>query len=657
MVSDHDGARTSLSTATIALSALGQNVGVWQWDIRNNSLEWGDRMLEIHGLTADTFRPSADSFFELIHPDDLAMVNERVQDHLEYGAPYRVVFRIRHADGHYIHCRTEGARIPSDRGTISKMIGVTFDITSEMEAVTNLRESEHRLATLASNFDGAIFRYRLNTDGTDSIDYMSDGAERVWGLQPAEILGDPGKVWATVHWDDLDSVRKVFTAHTSDQTRICHQWRVVLPDGYCRWIECRATPTKLPSGDTLWDGFVIDISALVAAQDALTEKTQMLGQAQKLEAIGRISGGIAHDFNNLLAIILGNAELIDTTSLSAEDIESQKTIIAACQKGASLTRRLLSFAQKSRLEPKLVQLKDVVDGMIPLARRTLPTDINIHWDKAQYPPLTVAVDVGMLESSILNIMLNARDAMPSGGDLSIRIVEQDIPTQKLKRANGSLPAGRYALLEISDTGHGIPGELLGRVTEPFITSKGPEMGSGLGLAMVDGFVTQSGGFLQIESTEGAGTTLTVFIPVTEREAREAPQPISNEPDQLMFDGRVLLVEDEADVRLVLARMLRRLGLQVDEAENGENAKAILDTDAPKYDLIITDIMMPGLVNGIDLARSVRANQPDLPVILISGYNDETFNQRGDQTDLGLFLMKPVKGRELRDAIVRSYLKD
>ncbi|MFT7042593.1 MAG: PAS domain S-box-containing protein [Candidatus Azotimanducaceae bacterium] len=653
MTSEHDSQLSTFSSAETALNALGSKVGVWRWNLASNLLDWSDRLIEIHGLCADTFDASADTLFKIIHPDDLSTVKQKIQAHLKHGAPYRCVFRTLHSDGRYIHCRTEGSAIRTSDGIPIEMVGVTFDITEEMETSEKLRSSEQRLATLTSNFDGAIFRYRLNVDNTDSIDYMSDGAERIWGLRATEIIGDPGKVWGTLDPEDLAGVKASFAAHTLSQTRLQTQWRVILPDGYKRWIECRATPTRLPSGDTLWDGFVIDISDLVAAREALREKTEMLGQAQKLEAIGRISGGIAHDFNNLLAIILGNAELLDFNSLSVEDRASRQAILEASVKGADLTRRLLGFAQQSRLEPKIVQLRDIVAGMIPLADTTLSADIHISWETDSSPALTVKVDVGLLESSILNIILNSRDAMPQGGELSIRIVQESFANEVTTKSGMIVPAGDYALLEISDTGHGIPADLIDRVTEPFVTSKGPETGSGLGLAMVDGFVAQSGGVLQIKSEGGAGTTVALFIPIVERKAsiNDAPMPTKVYP--LKLTGRVLLVEDDNQVRLVLSRVLRRLGLHVDAAANSAEAKAVLKTDGARVDLLITDIVMPGSMNGLELARYARENSPSLPIIIISGYDDKKFSPSGDEAELGIFLTKPVGSQQLREAVILS----
>ncbi len=655
MVNDGDGGPGQDpwgSDVRQTLATLGEQVGVWRWDFSDGSVFWSKRLLEMYGLEEDDFEPVADSFFDRVHPDDIGMVQARIAAHLERDEPYRCILRVRHRDGHYVECRTEGAAMRGPDGVALTMAGVTFDISQEMQAVRELHESEQRLATLAANFEGAIFRYRLNTDGTDSIDYMSAGAEKVWGLKAEEIVGDPGKVWATVHPDDVAGVESAFGRGTQSQTKLQHRWRVVLPDGYNRWIECRATPTRSPDGDTLWDGFVIDISESMAAREELRQKTEMLGQSQKLEAVGRIAGGIAHDFNNLLAVILGNAELFEPEGLNDEDREARQSIIAASQKGADLTRRLLSFARQSQLDPKCVALKTVVGQMLPLLRRTLPEDIAIDWQNKDSPEAEISVDVGLLESSILNIMVNARDAMPEGGSLSIRIREHRFAEDQLTGRGDVVPAGDFVALEIADTGNGIAADLLPRVTEPFVTSKGPEMGSGLGLAMVDGFVDQSGGLLRIQSREGEGTAVTLYIPAATGEATADVGVRATGGSGERLSGRALLVEDETAVRLVLSRVLRQMGLQVDAATNGQEAIAYLDRDGHRVDLLITDVVMPGQPKGPELARRFRERLPGLPVILLSGYSDEQLHGTGKLTGGDVFLTKPVSRQALAEAVTQ-----
>jgi PAS domain S-box-containing protein len=619
------------------LRALGQHVGIWQWCFEDGALLWSEHLLRMLGMTGESFVPNVDTFFGTVHPDDAAKVQTALEAHLERGVRYRLDFRHRHADGHYICCRTEGVVLRDPDGTPRMMVGVTLDISEQMEAQEALRESEQRLAKLAASFEGAIFRYRMCADGSNIIDYMSDGAESIWGLTPADIVGDPAKVWATVHPDDIAGVEDAFAIGTQRLTRVNHRWRVILPDGKARWIECRCTPRRLPDGDTLWDGFVIDISESIAAREELRIKTEMLGQAQKMEAVGRIAGGIAHDFNNLLAIILGNAELLEDETLSESDSESVAAIVEACGKGADLTRRLLSFARQSRLQPEPVRIGAVVEGMLPLVRRVLPEDIGIDLAIDADAQATVHVDVGLLESALINIMLNARDAMPQGGTIRVRVSQ-----------GSQRPAGAFVTLEIADTGHGIPAELLARVTEPFVTSKGPEMGSGLGLAMVDGFVDQSGGRMEIESTEGVGTTVRLHIPVARDMVEGRGAQITAREGATA--ARVLLVEDEKPVRLTLARQLRRLGLEVDAVENGAEALAFLSARGQAVDALISDVVMPGQPGGLELAARFRRQFPEKPAILISGYSDEPDRNDPQDDPLMVRLTKPVRQETLSETL-------
>jgi PAS domain S-box-containing protein len=542
------------------------------------------------------------------------------------------------------------------------MAGITFDITAETEAAERLRESENRLATLAANVEGAIFRYHMHADGTDSISYMSDGAEQVWGMKVEEMVGDPSRVWETVHPDDLAGVRQMFEQGARTLGRLSHRWRIHLPDGDVRWIECRASPKLTPEGEFVWDGFVIDISEMMAARDELRRATEMLGQAQKLEAIGRISGGIAHDFNNLLAVVMGNAELIDPAELVDEDRASLDAIVAACRKGADLTRRLLSFARKSQLNPSRVSLRKVVGDMVPLIRRTLPENIEIVWDSDKAADLDVAVDLALLKASILNILVNARDAMPAGGRVVIGVTEHRIDTPGGLLAPGlgkgvAVP-GIYAALSIADTGHGIPTHLIDRIAEPFVTTKGPEMGSGLGLAMVDGFVAQSGGFLEIRSEQGKGAEITINIPrvVTGPDnARPADAGVPRMPMSRAQPGfgRALLVEDEEQVRLVTARLLGRMGIEVDAVPTADEALVRLQAEAGAYDLLISDLVMPGSLNGADLALVAQTLRPDLPIVLMTGYGPEQIAPEVDLDRLGIVLRKPIERGAFEAAVVNA----
>lgn len=641
----------------LALRTVGSHIGIWRWDFETDALEWSDGLLAIVGLDRAAFGGTAQAAYALVHPDDRSFRAIALESHLRHGKPYRYVYRMRHADGYYKQCRTEGMIVRGAQGDAIGMAGITLDISEEADVMQKLRDSERRLGTLAAGFDGAIFRYHQHADGTDAVSYMSEGAERVWGLEPDEVIGDPGKIWATVHPDDVDLVRDGFAEANRALTKLNLRWRVLPGNGDIRWIECRATPRRTDRDETIWDGFVIDISEMMAARDELQRTTEMLGQAQKHEAIGQISGGIAHDFNNLLAVILGNAELIDPSGLDADDLSSVSAITASCHKGADLTRRLLSFARKSQLDPRRVSFRRIVTDMLPLIRRTLPADIEIVWDGEAAPPAVVDVDVVMLESSILNILLNARDAMTSGGAVVITLSERRQPGKRRTSDGAPVHPGPYASLAIADTGAGIPAHLVGRVTDPFVTTKGPELGSGLGLAMVDGFVAQSGGFLDIESSEGQGTVITLNIP--KADASTVPlhgeEPETSNPQGLADPravGRALLVEDEEQVRIVTARILRRMGLEVDAVETAIEAMELLQREGNAYDVMLTDVVMPGTMSGPQLATAARRVFPDLPIVLMTGYGPDQILRDSEISQFGVLLRKPVDRKALEEAVLR-----
>lgn len=640
------------------LDTVGSQIGLWRWDFASDALEWSDGLLHMVGLERSAFGATAKAAISLVHPDDRSFRALALERHLKFGEPYKYVYRFRHCDGRYIHCRTEGTVIRAENGTPIGMAGITLDISGEAEAIQKLRDSERRLGALAAGFEGAIFRYHLNADGTDSISYMSEGAERMWNLKPGDVIENPDMVWTSVHRDDLQGVKRAFAEGSRTQTKLNLRWRILPGGGEIRWIECRASPKRTAEGNTIWDGFVIDISEMVAARDELQRTTEMLGQAQKREAIGQISGGIAHDFNNLLAVILGNAELIDQRGMDQEDLASLAAIITSCEKGADLTRRLLSFARKSQLDPRRVSLRQIVTDMVPLIQRTLPEDIEIIWDKTAAAQAAIDVDVGLLESSILNILLNARDAMPSGGSVVISIEDRHLAAVQSNPETPPVSPGRYASLRISDTGDGIAQHMIKRVTEPFVTTKGPELGSGLGLAMVDGFVAQSGGFLDIQSVQKQGTVITLNIPLaglSEASAGEAP-PDPETPRQTtnkIIEGRALLVEDEEQVRLVTARILRRMGIQVDAVANAAQALALLRQSAAGFDVLLTDIVMPGAMNGLDLALEAKSVYPHMPVVLMTGYGPDQIIDETEALKFGVLLNKPIERKELEATVVRA----
>ena len=381
----------------------------------------------------------------------------------------------------------------------------------------------------------------------------------------------------------------------------------------------------------------------IAAEKQKTLENQ-LAQSQKMEAIGNLTGGMAHDFNNLLGIIVGNLDLLrDQQTGDPLSAELTEEALDAALRGADLTRRLLAFARRQPLQPERSDVNELVAGITHLLKRTLGEQVEITLE-LRMDVWPVMVDPAQLESAIVNLATNARDAMPGGGRLSIktdnRALDPDYASQ-----HAELQPGDYVLIEVSDTGTGMPPEVLNRVFEPFFTTKEQGKGTGLGLSMVFGFMKQSGGHINVYSEPGIGTTFRLYLPrssvSTGDEAAAAAQPMA-----LGAGETVLAVEDNASLRRVAVRQLTQLGYRVHEAEDAQAALNILEKE--RVHLLFTDIVMPGGTSGYELAHEVQSRWPETKVLLTSGFPEVKTD--GDQRPSDIrMLNKPYR----RDDLART----
>jgi signal transduction histidine kinase/CheY-like chemotaxis protein len=377
-----------------------------------------------------------------------------------------------------------------------------------------------------------------------------------------------------------------------------------------------------------------------------------LRQSQRLEAVGQLTGGLAHDFNNLLTVVLGNAELLAEQSPPQSPQRQLADMIgSAAQRGAQLTQRLLAFARKQPLDPRPVDLNQLVAGMDGLLRRTLGAHIEIELIRGAGLWLAM-VDQGQLENALLNMCLNARDAMPEGGRLTLETANARLDADYAAR-NVDLQPGQYVMLAVSDSGHGIAPEHLSRVFEPFFTTKTTGRGTGLGLAMVYGFVKQSAGHVAIYSEPGQGTTVKLYLP---RVLGDAMPPAEPPADDVVVGGSetVLLVEDDEAVRRYAVTQLRTLGYHVIEAADGPSALVLVEREGP-LDLLFTDVVMPGGMNGRALADAALQRRPGLRVLYTSGYTDNAIVHHGRLDPGAQLLTKPYRRSDLARA-VRSALE-
>lgn len=391
---------------------------------------------------------------------------------------------------------------------------------------------------------------------------------------------------------------------------------------------------KFPLRDS--SGAITGICSMTNDITYLKQAEIRLNNVKKMEALGQLTGGIAHDFNNLLAVIQGSAEFLE--SESGHDPEMVKGILRAAQRGSELTHRLLAYARQQPLAPQAIDLDSLALGMKDLLERTLGETIEIE-GRAHRHLWKANADPGQVEDALLNLAINARDAMPNGGKLTISCSNETVDENRAQIFSETTP-GEYAVLSVSDTGMGMDEDTKARVFEPFFTTKDVGKGSGLGLSMVYGFAKQSGGHVEIESESGKGATIRIFLPRANRGERE--------PDQRLNDHRprgegetILLIEDDPAVRMLVLRSLTKLGYNVLEAEDAASARLLLD-EGNTFDLILSDVVLPGGTSGPEFANEVRSRLPDAKIIFMSGYPLESSMRTGFAASSSVLLNKPFR---------------
>jgi len=376
------------------------------------------------------------------------------------------------------------------------------------------------------------------------------------------------------------------------------------------------------------------VDALSAEMDLRKKAEKFALETQKFDAIGRLVGGVAHDFNNLLSVIMGNLELLkDQRGLDAPSLKFIDQALSATKRGAKLSYDLLSFGRRAQLVPQVLRVDLVLRGIEEMLRRTLPENISVEFS---YDPLVKAVllDQGQLENAVLNLVLNARDAMLDGGKLTV-----SVSNLGADQSGGDDLSGEQVVVSVTDTGVGIKEDALSKVFEPFFTTKEFDKGSGMGLAMVHGFVTQSGGKIRIRSVSEQGTTVELRFPVTVEAGNQAAG--GDTSPGFLGDEKILLVEDDDDVRSALGQRLAASGFRVTQAHNGTEALALVKK-APEFDLVVTDLTMPGSVQGLDLVAQVRKVLDGVPIVILTGYGADVLDSVSGLPKLTV-LNKPVSG--------------
>ncbi|HEX8191547.1 MAG TPA: PAS domain S-box protein [Allosphingosinicella sp.] len=613
-----------------------------------------DRFCEIAGRSREELLTL--KMQEITHPDDLPANLPKFERAVREGVPFTHEKRYVRPDGSTVWVSNSVSLTRKVDGTPRGVLAVSLDITDRRRAEAAIRENEARLRALTDNLPGGmVYQVYTGVDGTERrFLYVSQSFEKLYGLPAEAVTEDPLLPYKLVHEDDVPRLMAAEEEAISGRRPFDEEMRFRRADGEWRWSRLISAPRAQPDGSIIWDGIQIDITerkqaetAVLRMNETLEERVrertaelervhEQLRQSQKLEAMGQLTGGVAHDFNNLLTPIIGSLDMLERRGVGgAREQRLVGAALEAAERAKTLVQRLLAFARRQPLQPGPVRLAGVVGGMADLVASTSGPKVRLHADVPDDLPPALA-DRNQLEMAILNLCVNARDAMPEGGTLSI--------SAQLERVEAGhraqLAPGDYLRLSVSDTGVGMDEATQAKAIEPFFSTKGIGKGTGLGLSMVHGLTSQLGGALCISSRPGLGTTIDLLLPRAgdETEAAET-QRSGAEPRGA---GLVLLVDDEPAVRTSTAEMLGELGYRVVEMTGAREALAWLASNRADY--VVTDHLMPGM-SGTDLAHAIAETHPGLPTLIVSGYAEID----GISADLPR-LAKPFRQSELADCM-------
>ena len=609
--------------------ARATNDVIWDWDMATNALVWNDSVESVFGHKQNTIYPEIQWWHDHFHPEDRERVIAGVKAAIESGATsWSDQYRYRRGDGGYANVTDRGYIARDNTGAAVRMIGAMTDITERHRSEAAIRFQAQLL--------NAVQQAVVATDAEGLVIFWNTFAEKLYGWTAEEAVG--GKIEELTPSPFLrEHASEIF-----ERGAVGESWTgeflVQGKSGKAFPALLTTSPVRDEHGTVL--GFV-RVSIDLTERRNLEEQFR---QSQKMDAVGRLAGGIAHDFNNLLTVIRLNTEIImegfDSTDPRAEDV---KQIRSAAERASSLTRQLLAFSRKQILQPRVLDLNSVVSTVEPMLQRLIGEDISIASSCTARG--YVVADPGQIEQILVNLVVNARDAMPGGGTISVetRNVELD---ETYTSEHAPVIPGRYVMLAVGDNGVGMSRDTREHAFDPFFTTKEAGKGTGLGLATVYGIVKQSGGYVWIYSEPGHGTTLKLYFPEVSSSAAFKTgeyKIVANE--QARGSETILLVEDEAAVRGLTSRILEKQGYRVLAAQHGREAMDIATREESHIDLVLTDIVMPGM-NGRGLVERLAGIRPRIKSLYMSGYTDDDIVRRGFIEPSKSFLQKPFTSEAL-----------
>ena len=536
-----------------------------------------------------------------------------------------------------VECVERGAAGFVHKDRLERLPAAILEATRASTEPAHHLEAEERFREMAETIRDV---YWVCSADTGKVLYVSPAFEVIWG-RPSDSLFSAKAAWPeSVVEEDAGAVGE---ARLKREGRKPYQveYRIRRPDLSVRWILDRGFPVAAKAGSQ---------DRMVGVAADITERKQLeteLHQAQKMELVGKLAGGIAHDFNNLLTIISGYVSmLLDKDNLPPGSSEALKRVFTASRQATGLVRQLLLFSRKRTPKREVIDLNTEFESIVSMLRRLLGEAIVVDFAAAPESP-RVNADIGMLEQAVVNLAVNARDAMPRGGTLTVRIGV--LARGSKPPFNAPVPAGEFAFISVKDTGTGIPPAILPRIFEPFYTTKDEGRGTGLGLPTVKDIAKRHDGWIDVDTEVGVGTTFRICLPMT---GADTDYPADREParDPTAGKGTILLVEDETNVREFAAAVLQQDGYTLLQAKSGDSALEVWRWHSSKIDLLLTDVVLPGDLSGPQLGSRLRADKPSLKVILTTGYSRETVEARSAEEKPQYVLNKPYTPRALLQAV-------
>ena len=614
------------SEERLRLAVDAAQMGLWEWDMLSNRVSWDAKKYDVFGLAYGSFAGTKEAFFELVHPDDRPMLATAITRAVEDGAPYHNEFRIVAPAGHTRWIANLGQVYRDDVGRPVRMIGVVYDVTDRKLTERALSDSEEKFRSIVETTSEWIWAI----DRDARITYSNQAIERILGYRPEELAGV--SLRSLVHEHDLPKAEQILSASLAEKRR----WAGFVAkcrhkDGTYRYLECHGVPILDATGEVV--GFR-------GSDRDVTERKQVdedLRDAHRMEGIGQLAGGFAHHFNNLLTVIVGHVEMaLELSGGEAVDADLQ-SIRQAAQRSALLTRQLLTFAGKQIIAPKVVNLNDQIEGMGTTLRRLVGEKIELVTQLSS-GLWNVIADPAQLELVVMNLVVNAQEAMPDGGTLTITTANVAVDDEYAPRGPEVMP-GEYVMIAVSDTGAGMTGEIAQQIFEPFFTTK--EWGSdstGLGLSTCYGVVAQQGGHIRVHTQPNHGSTFRIYL-TRQTLADDTVERVDTPGARPRESRTVLVADDEPGVRKLAARILRTRGYTVLDAASGAEALDVARAWHGRIDLLVTDVVMPEM-SGWQLARRLQDERPGLETLYISGYGERAAGDQAPVDPKVHFLQKP-----------------